>query len=148
MNLFARHQESEGNEDTASSATLGMSCEAVVTDSNPAPSSNQDRVRQNFTTLFAGYQSSSPAESPFTKRSQTKAFPPAKRSRSPGQAYYKVQEMWTSNFLCLVDKDGQVAPTKGDKLALLALGLGCEKVTFGYKDGALILKEKLEETYP
>ena len=37
---------------------------------------------------------------------------------------------------------------KGDKLALLAAGLGRKKVTFGNKDGALIFKGKLEETYP
>ena len=78
-NLLAGDRESEGNEDTASSATLGMSCEAVVTNSNPAPSSNQDRVLQNFRTLFAGYRSNSPAASSFTKRSQTKLFPPGKR---------------------------------------------------------------------
>lgn len=34
-NLLPGDRESEGNEDTASSATLGMSCEAVVTNSNP-----------------------------------------------------------------------------------------------------------------
>ena len=41
-NLLAGDRQSEGNEDTASSATLGISCEAAVTNSNPAPSSNQD----------------------------------------------------------------------------------------------------------
>ena len=48
---LAGDRESEGNEDTACSATLGMSCEAAVTNSDPAPSSNQDRVLQNFGTL-------------------------------------------------------------------------------------------------
>ena len=132
-NLLAGDRESEGNEDTASSATLGISCEAAVTNSNPAPSSNQDRVLQNFRTLFAGYRSTSPAASSFTKRSQTKSFPPGKRSRPSGQGYYKVRETWMRDFLYLADKDLQVAPTKGDKLALLAAGLGRKKLTFGQR---------------
>ena len=47
-----------------------------------------------------------------------------------------------------MDKVLQVTPTKGDKLALLAEGLGRKKVTFGNKDGALIFKGKLGKTYP
>ena len=101
-NLLTGDRESEGNEDTASSATLGM-CEAAVTNSNPAPSSNQDRMLQNFRTLFAGYRSTSPAASSFTKRSHTKSFPPGKRRRSSGQGYYKFRETWTCDFLCLAD---------------------------------------------
>lgn len=95
--------------------------------------------------FFAGYRSTSPPASSFTNRSQTKSFPPGKRSRSSGQGYYKVRETWTRDFLCLADKDLQVAPTKGDKLALLAAGLGRKKVTFGNKYGALIFKGKLED---
>ena len=62
--------------------------------------------------------------------------------------YYKVRETWTRDFLCLADKNLQVAPTKGGKLALLAAGLGRKKLMFGNKDGALIFKGKLVDAYP
>ena len=128
--------------------SLVMFFEAAVTNSNPAPSSNQDRVLQNFRTLFVGYRSTSPVAPSFTKRSQTKSFPPGKRSRSSRQEYHKVRETRTRDFLCLADKDLQVATTQGDKLALLAAGLGRKRLTFGNKDGALIFKGKLVDAYP
>ena len=69
VNLLAGDQEIEGNEGTAYSTTLGMSCETAVGNSNPTLSSNQNCLLQNFRTLFAGYRSTSPAASSFTKRS-------------------------------------------------------------------------------
>lgn len=148
--LLSGGRESEGNQDTASS-TVGRSLtspETVVTNSVSSSNHDQNRVLQNFRSLFAGYRSTNPGTSTCPKRSETKSLPPAKRNRPSGGGYYRVRETWTREFLCMANKDAQVVPNKADKLNLLAAGLGRKKLTFGNRDDAQTFKRKMEDAYP
>ena len=112
--LLSGGRESEGNQDTASS-TVGRSLtspETVVTNSVSSSNHDQNRVLQNFRSLFAGYRSTNPGTSTCPKRSETKSLPPAKRNRPSGGGYYRVRETWTREFLCMANKDAQVVPNK------------------------------------
>ena len=63
--LLSGGRESEGNQDTASS-TVGRSLtspETVVTNSVSSSNHDQNRVLQNFRSLFAGYRSTNPGTS-------------------------------------------------------------------------------------
>lgn len=146
--LLARDRESD---DTAVSTAgrVVTGTETVVTNSVSSSSHDQNRVLQNFRSLFSGYRTTNPGTSTFPKRSESKSFPPAKRSRSShGGGYYRVRETWTREFVCMVNKDSQSVPTKADKLTLLAAGLGRKKLTFGNRDDAPTFKRKMEDAYP
>jgi len=91
-NLLAGSRETaDGNQDTNSS-TVGRSLtatETVVTNSASSSSNHdQNRVIENFRSLFAGYGSNSPSTSTYPKRPGAKSLPPAKRSRPSGGGYY------------------------------------------------------------
>ena len=142
--LLSGGRESEGNQDMASS-TVGRSptsTETVVTNSVSSSHHDQNRVLQNFRSLFAGYRSTNPVTSTYPKRSETQSLPAAKRSRPSGGGYYRVRETWTREFLCLANKDAQVVPNKADKLTLLAAGLGRKKLTFGNRDDVQTFKSR------
>ncbi|KAL9961660.1 hypothetical protein ACROYT_G030651 [Oculina patagonica] len=120
-NLLAGGRETaDGNQDTTSSTTGRSPTSTVVT--NSVSNHDQNRVVQNFRSLFAGYRSTNPGTSTYPKRSETKSLPPAKRSRPSGSGYYRVRETWTREFLCMANKDVEAVTTKEDKLTLLAAG--------------------------
>ena len=99
--LLAGDRESD---DTAVSTAgrVVTGTETVVTNSVSSSSHDQNRVLQNFRSLFSGYRTTNPGTSTFPKRSESKSFPPAKRSRSShGGGYYRVRETWTREFVSL-----------------------------------------------
>ncbi len=149
--MLARDRETaDGNQDTTSS-TVGRSLtstETVVTNSVSSSNHDQNRVIQNFSLHFDGYQLTNPGTSTCPKRSEPKSLPPVKRSRPSWGGYYKVQETWMQEFLCMAKKDVEVVPTKADTSTLLAAGLGCKKLTFGNRDDAPTFKRKMEDAYP
>lgn len=52
--------------------------ETVVTNSVSSSSHDQNRVLENFRSLFSGYRTTKHGTSTFPKRSESKSFPPAK----------------------------------------------------------------------
>ena len=59
-----------------------------------------------------------------------------------------MKETWTHEFICLGNPDQKTVPSRLQKLELQSAGLGRKKIVFGFKDGALKLKNTLESSYP
>ena len=96
----------------------------------------QQRVMQNFRSLFAPY-SAACSSSAFART------PTAKKPRT-----FQVKETWTHNFFCLGSTQAANVPTCGQKIALQNAGLGRRRVVFSCKGTALDVKNKLEIVYP
>ena len=97
--------------------------------------STQQRVMQNFRSLFAPY-STACSSSAFARP------PAAKKPRT-----FQVKETWTHSFFCLASKQVTYVPTRGQKIALQNAGLGRRRVVFSCKGTALNVKNKLEIVY-
>ena len=61
---------------------------------------------------------------------------------------FKPRESWTHWFVCLSDKDGEIVPSREQKLKLKE-GLGEQKIVFANKKGSFShVKRTLEKAFP
>ena len=93
----------------------------------------QQKVMQNFRSLFAPYVTSASSCMP----------PPAKKPRD-----YLVKETWTHDFFCLASASSECVPQRPEKMALQNARLGQKKVVLSSKGSFVDVKEKLESVYP
>ena len=126
------------NSEQSCSETSSESGQRVSLPSSALPqtqtSTNQQRVMQNFRSLFAPYVTSASSCRP----------PPAKKPRG----YFQVKETWTHDFFCLASTSAECVPRRPEKMALQNAGLGRKKVVFSSKGSFVDVKEKLESIYP
>ena len=94
-------------------------------------STNQQRVMQNFRSLFAPYVTGASSCRP----------PPAKKARG----YFQVKETWTHDFFCLASTSAEYVPRRPEKIALQNAGLGRKRLFFSSKGSFVDVKEKLEK---
>ena len=114
------------------------------TQSEPQPSTSSlvpqvqqrdQRVMQNFRSLFAPYNSAGVS---------CARPPPAKKSR----VSFQVKETWTHEFFCLGSTTATCVPSRAQEIALQNAGLGRRKVVFHCEASSIDVKTKLESVYP
>ena len=131
--IETHNSEQSGSENVNSSETA----QRVSRPSSSLPQtqvSNQQRVMQNFRTLFA----------PFSAGGSSCRRPPAKKP----WGYFQVKETWTHDFFCLASTSADCVPRRPQKIALQNVGLGRRKVVFPSRGSFVDVKEKLEIVYP